>query len=67
MNQNSNDFLDKVKALAYYKHFKVEPLKNSAKLGSIMSESGKFSLNTYSKLVYLSNLFIKVTMKILQM
>ena len=67
MDQDSNDFLENVKALAIYKHLKHESLKNSAKLGSLMSESGKFSLNTYSKLVYLSNLFIKVTMKILQM
>ena len=53
MDLDSKDFLGNVKALAYYKHLKVESLENSAKLGSYMSESGKLSLNTFFKLVYL--------------
>ena len=53
MDQEMNDFLENVKTLAYYKHLKVESLENSSKFGRLMSVSGKFSLNTFFKLVYL--------------
>ena len=53
MDRDSKDFLENVKALAYYKHLKVESLKNSAKLGRHMSESSKFSSRTFFKLVNL--------------
>ena len=53
MDHEMNDFLENVKALAYYKHLKVESLKNSAKLGRHMSESSKFSSTTLFKLVNL--------------
>ena len=49
MDQEMNDFLENVKALAYHKHLKVESLKKSAKLGRLMSESGKLPLNTFFK------------------
>ena len=52
MDQEMNGFLENVKTLAYHKHLKVGSLKNSAKLGRHMPESGKFSLNTFFKLVY---------------
>ena len=52
MNLDSKDFLENVRALAYHKHLKIESLKNSAK-GRHVSESGKFSLNTFFKLAYL--------------
>ena len=57
MDQELNDFLENVKALAYHKHLKVESLKKSAKLGRLMSESGMFSLNTFFKLVNLNICF----------
>ena len=52
MDNELNNFLENVKSLAYHKHLKVESLEKSAKLGRHMSESGKFSLNTFFKLVY---------------
>ena len=60
MDHESKDFLENVKALADHKHLKIESLKNSSKLGGFMSESGKFSLNTFFKLVYLNICFLKV-------
>ena len=53
MDQVLNNFLENVKSIAYHKHLKVESLKNSAKLGGLMSESSKFSLNTFFKIVYI--------------
>ena len=53
MDQEMNDFLKNVKALAFEKHLKFESIKNSATLGGLMSESGKISLNTFFKLVYI--------------
>ena len=52
MDHESKDFLENVKALAYHKHLEVKSLKNSAKLRILMLESGKFSLNTFFKLIY---------------
>ena len=60
MDKELNNFLENVKILAFDKHLKVESFKNSAKLGRHMSESGKFSLNTFFKLVYLNICFLKV-------
>ena len=59
MDQEMNDFLESVKALAFVKHSKVESLKNSAKLERHLSESGKLSLNALFNLVCLKNMFIK--------
>ena len=53
MDHESKEFLENVKALAYHKHLKVESLKNSAILERHMSESGKFSLNTFFEVAYL--------------
>ena len=47
MDQEMNDFLENVKALAFEKHLEFESIKNSAKLERLMSESGKFSLSTF--------------------
>ena len=52
MDLDSKKFLKNVKALAFDKHLEVESLKNSAKLRILMLESGKFSLNTFFKLIY---------------
>ena len=48
-----NVFLENVKTLAFEKHLEVESIENSAKLGRLMSESGKIFLNTFLKLVYI--------------
>ena len=53
MDQEMNDFLGNVKALAFEKHLELESIKNSAKLERLISESGKISLNTFFKLVYI--------------
>ena len=47
MDHESKDFLENVKSLAYHKHLKIESLEKSAKLGRHMSETSKFSLNTF--------------------
>ena len=44
MDKKLKDFVKKVKVLAYKKHLKVESLQNSAKLGRLVSESGKYLL-----------------------
>ena len=53
MDQEMNVFLENIKTLAFEKHLEVELIENSAKLGRNMSESGKLSLNTYLKLIYI--------------
>ena len=60
MDKVLNDFLENIKALAFDKHLEVESIKNSAKLERLMSKSGKFSLNTFFKLVYLNICLLKV-------
>ena len=52
MDHESKDFLENVKSLAGHKHLNVESLKNSSKFKRLMSESGKFSLNTFFKTVF---------------
>ena len=39
-----DDFLKVSKALAFDKHLKAKPIENSAKLGSLMSESSQFPI-----------------------
>ena len=51
MDLDSKEFLENVKASTFDKHLEVEWLKNSAKLGILKLESGKFSLNTFFKFV----------------
>ena len=53
MDQEMNVFLENVKTLAFEKHLEVDAIENSIKLGRHMSESGKLSLNTIFKLVYI--------------
>ena len=52
MDHESKDFLKNIKALADHKHLKIESLKNSSKFKRHMSESNKFSLNTFFKTVF---------------
>ena len=53
MDQEMNVFLENLKALAFEKLLELESIKNSAKLERLISESGKISLNTFFKLVYI--------------
>ena len=39
-----DDFLKVSKALAFNKYLKAKPIENSAKLGSLMSESSQLSI-----------------------
>ena len=53
MDQEMNVFLENLKALAFEKLLELESIKNNAKLERLISESGKISLNTFFKLVYI--------------
>ena len=53
MDQEMNNFLENVKTLAFEKLLELESIKNNAKLERLISESGKISLNTFFKLVYI--------------